>query len=308
MIEYKKQPKTTERPLILFLNSNKKSEYCKQIFSFYNHFKLQPLDTLKRQIHFLSSIKTKVWVGLILSIYLNFIVIVLQPFDTSQFQAEYKTLLLSGYGILVGLLFPIYGRFENIWYFRKRKIWLVKYEIISALLFCFLAGSVLYLYNIYVVNIGLSVSFGSYKRFLFVTTAGMMPVFVPPMVYLRQRLGERILPPIKNSFILVGENKHEQLQLQKQDLLFVKAVENYVEICFVDATQKVISKTFRQTLSNVGQQLPFLEKCHRSYLVNLSEVSEVIGNSQVAKIIFKTGDKEIPLSKTYYKRIKDFGF
>jgi hypothetical protein len=266
------------------------------------------LNSLKRQIHFLSSIKTKIWVGLILCIYLDFIVIVLQPFDTSQFEAEYKTLLLSGYGILVGLLFPVYGQFEQIWYFKKNKVWLVWYEMISAVFFCFLAGSVLYVYNRYIVNVGLSVALGSYLRFLFVTTAGMMPVFVPPMVYLRQRLGERIVPLPVNSFTLVGENKNEVLTLNKEDVLFIKAVENYVEICFADKHQKIISKTFRQTLSNVCEQLPFLEKCHRSYLVNISSIKEIAGNSQGAKIIFKAGDKEIPLSKTYYKRIKDLGF
>jgi hypothetical protein len=266
------------------------------------------LNSLKKQIHFLSSLKTKVWVGLILCIYLDFIVIVLQPFDTSQFEAEYKTLLLSGYGILAGLLFPVYGQFEQILYFKKNKVWLVWYEMISAVFFCFCAGSLLYLYNIYIVNENLQVSTGSYLRFLFVTTAGMMPVFVPPMVYLRQRFGERITPPPVNSFTLVGENKNEMLSLQKDDLLFVKAIENYVEICFIDKHQKIISKTFRQTLSNVCEQLPFLEKCHRSYLVNLSSVQEIVGNSQGAKIIFKAGEKEIPLSKTYYKRIKDLGF
>ncbi|MBS7788172.1 LytTR family transcriptional regulator [Flavobacterium sp. CYK-55] len=240
--------------------------------------------------------------------YLNFIVIVLEPFDTSQFQAEYKTLLLSGYGFLAGFIFIIYSQFEQIQYLRKKRFWRVQDEIISVLHFCFWVGSLSYLYNIYVVNVGLSVSFGSYRRFLFITTAGMMPVFVPLMVYLRQRLGERITPPPVNSYTLVGENKNEMLHLQKDDLLFVKAVENYIEVCYVDAHQKITSKTFRQTLSNVWQQLPFLAQCHRSYLVNLSSVQEIAGNSQGAKIIFKAVDKEIPLSKTYYKRIKDLGF
>lgn len=232
----------------------------------------------------------------------------LEPFDTSQFHAEHKTLLLSGYGFLTGLVFIVYGRIENSLYFRKGRIWRVQDEMFSAVLFCFTAGSILYAYNIYIVNVGLHVALGSYLRFLFVTTAGMMPVFVPPMVYLRQRFGEFITPPPINSFTLVGENKNEMLSLQKDDLLFVKAIENYVEICFIDKHQKIISKTFRQTLSNVGQQLPFLAQCHRSYLVNLSSVQEIVGNSQGAKIIFKAGDKEIPLSKTYYKRIKDLGF
>ncbi|WP_298222535.1 LytTR family DNA-binding domain-containing protein [Flavobacterium sp.] len=256
-------------------------------------------------MHFLASQKRRILVGLILCIYLNFIVIVLQPFDTSQFEADYKTLLLSGYGILTCFVFVIHGSIENIWYSRFGKIWLVWYEIMTTITFCFLAGTVLYLYNVYIVNEGKSLSTGGYLNFLFITTAGMVPVFVPPMLYLRQKFGERIMPLSDNSITLIGENKNEILKLEKETLLFIKAVENYIEICFIDKTQKVTSKTFRQTLSNVCEQLPFLQKCHRSYLVNTGTIKEIIGNSQGAKITFSVGDKEIPLSKTYYKDIKN---
>ena len=96
--------------------------------------------------------------------------------------------------------------------------------------------------------------------------------------------------------------------MDKENLLFIRAVENYVDICFIDKNKNVISRTFRQTLSNVCEQLPFLEKCHRSYLVNISAVKEITGNSQGAKISFTIGEKEIPLSKTHYKHIKHLCF
>ncbi|GEP52247.1 hypothetical protein FNO01nite_29190 [Flavobacterium noncentrifugens] len=125
------------------------------------------------------------------------------------------------------------------------------------------------------------------------------------MLYLRQKLGERIVPSSSNSIRLTGENKNEVLSLEKEDLLYIKAVENYIEICYVDQGKSIRSKTFRQTLSNVCEQLPFLEKCHRSYLVNTNAIVFISGNSQSARISFRVGEKEIPLSKTYYKHIKD---
>lgn len=265
------------------------------------------MNSLKRQIHFVASIRRKVLIGLILCIYLSFIVIVLQPFDTSQFEAENKVILLSGYGILIFVVFVIYSSIENIWYFRVGKVWSVCYEIISTLLFCLFSGTVLYLYNRFIVN-GVDCTLATYWRFLSVTVTSMIPVFSPPMLYLRQKFGERIIPPAKNSIILVGENKNEILRIEKEELLFIRAVENYIEICFIDKNKKVVSKTFRQTLSNVCEQLPFLEKCHRSYLVNISTIKEITGNSQGAKISFIVGEKEIPLSKTYYKHIKNIMF
>lgn len=228
----------------------------------------------------------------------------LQPFDTGQFQAEYKVALLSGYGILTFVVFVLYGMAENVWYRRTRKLWRVDHEVVSTLLFCFCAGSVLYMYNRSVVNNGLPYTAFTYFRFLRVTVLCMLPVFVPPMVYLRQRFGEKIAPVQPDCFTLTGENKHEILTLGKADVLFVKAVENYVEICFLTADAKPVSRTFRQTLSNVGAQLPFLEKCHRSYLVNSEAIREITGNSQAAKITFVATDKEIPLSKTYYKQFR----
>lgn len=262
------------------------------------------MNSLNRQIHFVTSIRRKVLIGLILCIYLSFIVIVLQPFDTSQFEAEHKVALLSGYGIFTFIVFVIHSYFENIWYFRAGKIWPVRHEIISTLIFCLFAGTVLYLYNRLVVNLkGLTLY--TYWRFLSKTVLCMLPVFIPLMLYLRQKFGERIVP-LPESFIqLMGENKNEILSLERDDLLFIKAVENYVEICFIDKNKKTVSRTFRQTLSNVCEQLPFLEKCHRSYLVNISTIKEITGNSQAAKISFAAGEKEIPLSKTYYKHIKN---
>lgn len=265
------------------------------------------MDFLKRQIHFVASIRRKILIGLILCSYLSFIIIVLQPYDTSQFEADYKVLLLLGYGILTFVVFVVHSSIENIPYLKVGKVWSVCYEIISVLLFCLFSGTVLYLYNRFIVNLT-DLDLASYWRFLSITVACMLPVFVPPMVYLRQKLGERIIPPPKNSIVIMGENKNEILRIEKDELLFIRAVENYVEICFIDKNKKAGSKTFRQTLSNICEQLPFLEKCHRSYLVNLATVKEIAGNSQAAKITFMVGEKEIPLSKTYYKHIKNSVF
>lgn len=261
------------------------------------------MNSLKKQIHFVASIKRKVLIGFILCIYLNFIIIALQPFDTDQFEADYRFLLLSGFGIATFGVYVVHSSIENIWYYRKGKVWLVSCEIFSMFIFCLFSGTVLYIYNTVIVNQE-DCTLETYWRYLRSTVACMVPVFFPPMLYLRQRFGEKIMPLSSNTILLIGENKNEILKLEKEELLFIKAIENYVEICFVDNTKKVISKTFRQTLSNISQQVPFLEKCHRSYLVNMANITSISGNSQSATITFRMGEKEIPLSKTYYKHIK----
>jgi len=243
-------------------------------------------------------------VGFILFLFLSFVIIFLEPFDTDQFHSDHKLLVLSIFGVLIFIAFVIYSSLENFWYFRVRKVWRVSHEIVSTILFFLFSGSIIYLYNGLVINQG-DYSLRSHLLYLKNIVLLMIPVIAPVLLFLRQKFGERIIPLSSNSILLTGENKNETLSLEKEDLLFIKAFENYVEIYFVDDNNKVVSKTFRQTLSNVYKQIPSLEKCHRSYLVNLITVKEIIGNSQSAKISFIHGEKEIPLSKTYYKQIKN---
>lgn len=262
---------------------------------------------LNRQVNFVASWKRNLWIGLLVVLYLDFIIIALEPFDTSQFEADYRFWLLSGYGLVTGMWYVLHGWAERYFYKRDR-IWKLRDEMISVAVFLVCVGTVLCLYNVYVVNVGKSLTLGVYKHFMFITVPTMVPVFVPTMAYLRQRLGvkaRQVRPSADQKIVLIGENRNERLELDRDALLFVKAVENYVEICFVDA-QQPISRTFRQTLSKVATQLPFLEKCHRSYLVNPGAVETIVGNSQSARLKFKRGDKEIPVSKSYYTSVKQF--
>ena len=100
-----------------------------------------------------------------------------------------------------------------------------------------------------------------------------------------------------------GINKGEKILIQKEDVLFIKASENYVDI-FYKNESTVKHETFRNTLTAINRQAPFLHQCHRSYLVNISTIKVVKGNSQNAKIEFHHDDLDIPLSKSYYKTIK----
>ena len=89
----------------------------------------------------------------------------------------------------------------------------------------------------------------------------MIPIVAPVLIFLRQKFGEYIVPISPNTIVLTGENKNERLELQKDELLYIQAVENYIEIFFIIVDKKLASKTFRQTLSKVHNQVSYLEKC-----------------------------------------------
>lgn len=258
---------------------------------------------MTKQINYTSSLKNKVLIGFIMGFFLSFIIIFLEPFNTNDFESNNKTVLLLGYGVLLFIFFLIQSIIENIWYYSVNKIWVISYEIISIILFFSISGTVFYLYNELVLNGG-SYSIKSHWWFYKNIIIVFIPIFFPLFLYLRNKFGECIIPIPQSIIVITGENKNEILKLERKELLYIRAVENYIEIFFISVDKKTASKTFRQTLSSTQKQLPFLEKCHRSYLVNINNIKEIQGNSQNAKIFIKNIDERIPLSKSRYKNIK----
>lgn len=243
-------------------------------------------------------------VGLILGCLLAFIIIFLQPFDTNNFESNYKNLILSGFGGLFFLAFIIHNRIETIIYRRSNQIWTVFNEIISTIVFFTFSGIIIYLYNHRFIN-GYNYSFKSFALYFVNIILVFIPIFSPIFIYLRKTFGTLIIPKSINIVTIIGENKNEILKLSKENILYIKAVENYIEIFFIDSNQQITSRTFRQTLTKAFQQLPFLVKCHRSYLLNLEHIQNIKGNSQNAKIHLIDFENTIPLSKTYYTQIKN---
>lgn len=261
------------------------------------------LTLLKKQINFVESIKKKFLIGLVLGGFLSFIVIFIEPFDTNDFVSNNRLFQLSVFGILFFIVFLIQSLFETIWYHRNDDTWLVYNEIISTFVFFLISGTIIYLYNHLIIN-KLKYTIKSHWLYYKNIVSVMLPIFAPLFIYLRQQFGVKKNALSSNYIRIKGENKNELLVLQKEELLFIKATENYIEISFLDSNQNLKTKTFRQTLTNMHHRFPFLFKCHRSYLVNFENIEEIQGSSQNAKIVLKNIDKKIPLSKTYYSSVR----
>jgi hypothetical protein len=192
---------------------------------------------------------------------------------------------------------------ENNLYNKARKIWTIGNEAISVAAFFIVSGTILYLYNHLLINDS-DYSTESHLWYYTHIVVAMIPVIAPVLLYLRRKFGEKIIPLSTNTVIIEGENKNERLEVRKDDLLFIQAIENYIDIYYLDSDKRARSKTFRQTLASAQNQAAFLEKSHRSYLINTDKISDIKGNSQNAKILIRDLEKEIPLSKSQYKIIK----
>lgn len=261
------------------------------------------MNYLYRQVAYTSDSRKNMIIGFALLLFLSFVIIILTPFDTNNYEADHRLFLLSGFGLLLGLTYIIYSFIERRFYIVVDKIWLVWHEIVSMCIFFAVAGSIIYLYNRKIIN-ELDYSVRSYLSYFAQIIILMIPLVSPFLVYLRQRLGSRTIITSPDTVVIQGENKEEILTLPKSHVVYVQAMENYVDIIYRDQSMTLKSKTFRQTLSKIQQEHRFLFKCHRSYLVNLEHVTHIDGNSQRAQLTLQDSDRKLPLSKSQYKSIK----
>ncbi|NAS13008.1 LytTR family DNA-binding domain-containing protein [Poritiphilus flavus] len=264
---------------------------------------------LHKQISFNSRFKNQLAIALILGGILALIMIFLGPFDTDRFQSNYKNLILGGFGVLFSIFYVINARLESWWYTANHKKWTIKNEVIAFLTLMLISSIPIHFYNQVFLNEFFNQDYRTNQYlqhglwFIRTSIIPIMLILLPFYIYFRSRFGELISPRSLNEIELSGINKGEKLLIQNEELLFVKSSENYVEI-FYEKGSQVKHETFRNTLSEINRQAAFLKRCHRSYLVNISNIKRVKGNSQNAKIEFHQHGLDIPLSNTYYKSIK----
>jgi len=253
-----------------------------------------------------------------------FSLIVFQPFGTARSQFSYKTLFLSGYGwviFVVGslmyLLFPkLFPRFfqEDQWKLWKEMLFLL-FSLTIIFFVCYLHGRLWF---------GYSISMIDFFSFLPAPlTISIFPIAVITLLqyiyYLRQHQGvaqsfnDQIAaspPPAPKKETLLtfkDENEKEDFSLPENQLLFIKAANNYVEITY-QATDQIKKHLLRNRLNAIEQQLPQknIVRCHRSYLVNLDKVGRITGNAQGYKIHFPfTSEYVVPVSRTKGKALLD---
>lgn len=265
------------------------------------------LSFLSKKIPYTYSFRKQLLIAIILGFILAFIMIFLRPFDTDQFESNHRSLILFGFGALLSIIYLINVRIENFWYNYKK--WTVKHEIISFLSFIIISSILIHFYNQVFLNDFFNYEYERYeyiKHGLWFFQHSVMPIILillPFYVYFRNKFGEIITSKSLSEIEFSGINKGEKMLIEKKSVLFIKASENYVEI-FYKKNNTLEHEILRNTLTVINKQAPFLLQCHRSYLVNISAIKIIVGNSQNAKIKFYYGDLEIPLSKSYYKTIK----
>ncbi|MEM1119611.1 MAG: LytTR family transcriptional regulator DNA-binding domain-containing protein [Bacteroidota bacterium] len=257
--------------------------------------------------------------GLFIAVFLIF----LRPFPTI-FSSD-NLLIRAGYGVVVSLILAInHFLIHHIlpidikkWTVGKSIIWTL-HDIVSVTIWVFV-------YN----NIWTNFQYFSWGQFFYVGWATLVLAIIPVMIstillenwLLRRnlrnasRLQQSVdgaaailtpdLPQKEVPFLtLHAENQSDWIKIRPANLIYLESADNYVNI-FYKEKEKIQKKLLRSTLTNIEAQIttPHVQRCHRSYMLNLRQIKHVDGNSRGLQLQLLDLDKVIPVSRKYVKKI-----
>lgn len=110
----------------------------------------------------------------------------------------------------------------------------------------------------------------------------------------------------QETFAISGSNK-ESLELLPDDFLYAEVLGNYVTIYYLhdnELRQKAMRTTLQQIIEEMEAYPQFI-RCHRSFIVNISNITDVRGNSHAYKLNLKNLEGDVPVSKSYTRLIKE---
>ncbi len=250
--------------------------------------------------------------------FIAFFLIFFQPFGTDRLRIPNKNLFLSGYGWITFIAFALsfiglpkvfpQQLIEEKWVLWKQ-ITLTLFALSLTFLGC-------YLYKEYAFNNKptLTEFFNFYKLVLPISVFPVVLISLLDYIYHLQQnqqfarnLNQHIAPKTINTTTInfKDENGKADFSLQLDQLIFIKAANNYVEINYLEAAN-IKKYLLRNSIKNVENQLTFpaIKRCHRSYLANMDKVGRITGNAQGYKIHFPfSAEFVVPVSRSKGKEL-----
>ncbi len=266
--------------------------------------------------------KRNILVAFLFGSFISFFLIFFEPFeiDVSTGRMTVLYLIFLGFITTIVLIIFLYLLPLTLPKIFAERNWKVKHQMIFCSTILFVIATLNGLYTNYVNS--LSFSWSNYWWIInrsFVL--GSIPFSFLILIDYRRRDAAnketaRSFHTIKSSnnetlkagvFSIITDLKNEVFTYEDSHFTYAMAVGNYTDLFFY-RDGKSTCKTYRILLSTFEKQLNLvnLQRCHRSYLVNLNKVIHVSGNAQGLKLTMANGGSEVPVSRRYISVIKKF--
>jgi len=110
-----------------------------------------------------------------------------------------------------------------------------------------------------------------------------------------------------SSDITLFGTTNETVTLQVPNLLYIEAVGNYVKVYHL-RNGEVRADMLRATSKQIEEELhdyPMIVRCHRAFLVNLSQVEQVVYKSGSMQLAVRHCPEVIPVSRSKISLVKE---
>ena len=242
------------------------------------------------------------------------ILYLLQPFGFSMYQGN-KLLLSLLFGAVTFGCCLAYGFVERP-IIQRVSPWRIWHEALSILAMILFIGICNFFVCAWVFHF--PVTLGSFLVFLYWTLIIGMFVTVCAVSlsyyrYLRNQL-ETLLDKTTDQQVDITVTIHDtnvrgnDLQLSINDLLFIEAQKNNVAVSYMNDGH-VATTELHTTLAAVLDDLQAYEnifQCHRSFVVNLNNITSAQGNSNGYQLRLGKCPTIVPVSRTYVPKLRSF--
>ncbi|GGF67335.1 LytR/AlgR family response regulator transcription factor [Wenyingzhuangia marina] len=269
---------------------------------------------LKKPYYMIDSTPVKLSMTLGVGLFTFLFLFVFRPFGIDNV-IHHNPFLIVGYGLLVSFsLYISYFILPKIFpiYFNVRS-WTVQKEATFLLITFLIITTINYFYHIaYIDNYMPSFS---YLKFMFrVFSIGIFPVmFIIFMIekYLQTKLKvtpdkivEQIRKEKKETIIINSDNiKEDSLTIDIDSFLYAQSNNNYTTIVYLldEKPKKVLMRITLKKVEDILSVYPEFIRCHRSFIINKSEVLKVEGNARALQVTLKNVKETIPVSRSFPK-------
>ena len=266
--------------------------------------------------------ENKIWKsGLFVAVVILFIFILFQPFGFRDKAFALKIALFPGYA-LFAFAYSFFTFHVARFILKRKKIWMIKDELISLLIGSILLTLAIHLFSWWVAD-DLPFTLRWYLKLFYHVASILLLIVVIEFFYFNHRwagfrnekLNEKYkqikqeldLAQQKGLDVITVSLEKEQIGINRNKIVYIQSVGNYLHFYLKEANGEIIRMNKRGRLHQVEKDLlPFTEffRCHRAFIINLKQVAALKGNIKSARLIFNNAKEEIPVSRSFYTTLK----
>ncbi len=252
----------------------------------------------------------------------------LQPFGFSMYSGN-KCLAAALFGLITSCCYALYGWVILRHLYQRIKPWRIWHDGCAVLGLIFLIAVCNFLLFSFIFHYPITVKI--FLLFLYWTMLiGIIITALSISIEYNRNLKDRMEALLSNtteeqkdisitihntnargrstSSRLLPTGRKNDLTIPINNLLYIEAQKNNVSVCYLK-DGKPTNLEVHTTLTAVIEEMKAYEnifQCHRSFVVNVNNITSAKGNSNGYQLILGTCTNSIPVSRSYVPRLKSF--